>query len=173
MGIDIYARWRKQSKEEKEAQYTGFSVVSGNAGYLREAYHGAPYVTKYLVQEAFLHEGDDNVKIPASVMRQRLPVAVLMALYRNEKLYGKGKPDPSKVDEKNIGKVLQGVFDKMSDESHVEFAINLTDTEVNYGKMLIENNLLPDYAQTFVEFVELCEAKERELGEPCEISASA
>jgi len=42
-------RWNGQTKAEIEAQYTGFSVVHGHVGYLREAYHGAPYATEYLV----------------------------------------------------------------------------------------------------------------------------
>lgn len=53
MGIDIYARWRNMPKEDQEAQMTGFSAVAGDVGYLREAYHGDPYVTKYLLKEAF------------------------------------------------------------------------------------------------------------------------
>jgi hypothetical protein len=40
MGIDIYAEWRGMTVAEQGAQCTGFSAVSGDAGYLREAYHG-------------------------------------------------------------------------------------------------------------------------------------
>jgi hypothetical protein len=47
MGIDIYMRWKGQTDEETQAQFVGFSVVHGHVGYLREAYHGAPYATKY------------------------------------------------------------------------------------------------------------------------------
>ena len=46
MGIDIYARWNGQSSAEQQAQYTGFSIEHGHVGYLREAYHGAPYATR-------------------------------------------------------------------------------------------------------------------------------
>lgn len=46
MGIDIYMRWGGQSEKEIKKQYTGFSTTSGHLGYLCEAYHGAPYVTK-------------------------------------------------------------------------------------------------------------------------------
>ena len=53
MGIDIYARWEGQTEAEKEAQYTGFSTTAGAVGYLREAYHGGPYVTQWLMPEAF------------------------------------------------------------------------------------------------------------------------
>jgi predicted Rossmann fold nucleotide-binding protein DprA/Smf involved in DNA uptake len=51
MGIDIYARWKGQTRQEQEAQYTGFSVVHGHLGYLREAYHGEPYATNMKSQQ--------------------------------------------------------------------------------------------------------------------------
>ena len=53
MGIDIYARWKGQTEAEEQAQNTGFSAVHGHVGYLREAYHGEPYATRYLAAEAF------------------------------------------------------------------------------------------------------------------------
>ena len=54
MGIDIYARWRGQTEEEAEAQYSAaFSPLSGNVGYLREAYHGELYATMHVCREAF------------------------------------------------------------------------------------------------------------------------
>jgi len=69
MGIDIYARWKGITAAEKQKQYTGFNVVSGNVGYLREAYHGGPYGTKLLVKEAF---ENGSAKIPAKVLKSRL-----------------------------------------------------------------------------------------------------
>jgi hypothetical protein len=48
MGIDIYARWKGQTAEEKKAQLAGFSLEHGHVGYLREAYHGNPCATMYL-----------------------------------------------------------------------------------------------------------------------------
>ena len=53
MGIDIYMDWDNQTEEEKKAQLTGFDIGAGSVGYLREAYHGSPYATHYLVKEAF------------------------------------------------------------------------------------------------------------------------
>lgn len=83
MGIDIYMRWNGQTEEEKKAQITGFSIAHGHVGYLREAYHGAPYATEVLVPEAFDAEetGDDEeedrgVPISAKVLRERLPDAL-------------------------------------------------------------------------------------------------
>lgn len=53
MGIDIYASWHGMTYKERKAQYTGFRTDAGSVGYLREAYHGGTYVTRYLVEEAF------------------------------------------------------------------------------------------------------------------------
>jgi len=59
MGIDVYLRWDDIDEEDIEKQYTGWEVSgkAGRAGYLREAYHGGPYATEFLVAEAF--EGSD------------------------------------------------------------------------------------------------------------------
>lgn len=87
MGIDIYARWKGQTEEEKKAQYTGFSVEHGHVGYLREAYHGAPYVTHYLVREAF-DSSTYEAQIPAAVLCERLPEAIFLAKKREREVYG-------------------------------------------------------------------------------------
>ena len=124
MGIDIYARWKGQSAEEHDAQCTGFSVVHGHVGYLREAYHGEPYATRELVHEAF-ESSDHEAKIPAVVLRERLPRTLALARERERVVY-------HDTDEKFIHAVLQ----------------------------------------SFRDFVELCERKERETGEPVTIVAS-
>jgi hypothetical protein len=86
MGIDIYARWKGQTKEEERAQYTGFDVTAGKFGYLREAYHGEPYATKTFLKEAF--EADHNTAtIPAKKLVKRLPLAISEALKRQLDLY--------------------------------------------------------------------------------------
>jgi hypothetical protein len=53
MGIDAYAKWDGQTAAERDAQITGYSIVSGHVGYLREAYHGEPYATKVLFPECW------------------------------------------------------------------------------------------------------------------------
>jgi len=125
MGIDIYAKWRGQTKTEEDAQMTGFSVVDGHAGYLREAYHGEPYATRYLVAEAF-ESSSGKAEIPASVLRERLPETLRLAKERQREVYGRKGQIPD------------------------------DDPEI----------------QSFVDFVELCERKERETGEPVTIIAS-
>ena len=99
MGIDIYMHWAGQTPEDANKQITGFSVTAGEAGYLREAYHGGPYVTRWLVQESFdeswydaaTEEERDNFKghaIPAATLRARLPAAIFLALARHAVIYG-------------------------------------------------------------------------------------
>ena len=125
MGIDIYARWKNQTKREEDLQITGFSIAHGHVGYLREAYHGEPYATEYLVREAFEAAGG-KAYIHASLLRERLPHAIELAKRREREVYGR-------------------------------------------------DNALPDSEPTirsFVDFVELCEEKERETGEPVLIIAS-
>ena len=86
MGIDIYARWKGQTEQEQEAQYTGFSVVHGHVGYLREGYHGRPYATRVLVPEAFA-AANCEAQIAATLLRERLPAALEAARERCVTVY--------------------------------------------------------------------------------------
>ena len=123
MGIDIYARWKGITEEEKDAQYTGYSVIAGNVGYLREAYHGGPYATKELVKEAF--ESDTGkAPIEAKVLRERLPKVLETVAIRAKNIYNSSEEDIEEVQ------------------------------------------------KSFSDFVELCERKEEETGEPCTVVAS-
>lgn len=90
MGIDIYAKWRGMSKADKEKQYTGFATDAGKVGYLREAYHGEPYATQYLLKEAFDAETGE-AKIPAKVLLRRLPKTLRLAAERNKLVYNQPK----------------------------------------------------------------------------------
>lgn len=219
MGIDVYARWRNQTKEQKEAQFTGFSAVAGDVGYLREAYHGGPYVTKFLLEEAFdpEHFGLVNlyrnnrtgevmswedlpqdvkdapynedaydslgVQIPAAKMRERLPLAVLLAIYRDVKIYGDGKfpdgfavniEDPKQAE--SFVDALTRVFTmEMWDNSHRYIANQFTDEQVKLVEKMIEEDKLGDLneiAAAFVDFVKLAEHQEKETGEPIFVYAS-
>lgn len=125
MGIDIYAKWRGQTKAEEKAQITGFSVVHGHVGYLREAYHGEPYATRYLFKECFAGDPDGVVDIPARVLRERLPAALELVRERYTTIYYESSKD-----------------------------------EIN------------EVVRSFVNFVELCEQKEKETGVSVTIIAS-
>lgn len=124
MGIDIYARWKDQTPKQKKKQITGFSVTHGNVGYLREAYRGEHYATRYLCREAF-DKNSGEAKISAKLLRERLPRTLEVVEKRERTIY-------KQTDQKEIDKVKQ----------------------------------------SFIDFVELCELKEKETGEPCTITAS-
>jgi hypothetical protein len=183
MGIDIYAEWRDITKDEKNAQYTGFSVVHGNAGYLREAYHGGPYMTRFLVQEAF-NADEAQAPIPAATLRERLPAAVMLSIYRRHVVYGEGSPGVIDVPdgapiEQAIGSVIAKMFGEggpidqaRTGSKEAELVARITDEQKRKTAELIEARNLPDYALSIVDFVRLCEAKEAEKGEPCNIIAS-
>lgn len=178
MGIDIYLRWHGQSEEEEKAQYTGFSTEAGKVGYLREAYHGAPYVTKYFLQEAFDSESG-VAPIAASVLRERLPIAVTMAMFRHHNLYGKGK-DPANIEIAEHEDLIAGLSDhvkniftnEVNDATHKKIAEEMSEATIKNAEMLIDGGMLPAYAQSYVDFCELAEAKEKLIGKPCEIVAS-
>ena len=86
MGIDIYMRWDGMTEEDRDKQITGFDATVGEVGYLREAYHGSPYATQYLVEEAF-EDGADEVHIPATELRKRLPLTKEIVIQRFRDVY--------------------------------------------------------------------------------------
>jgi hypothetical protein len=60
MGIDIYMRPNRLDSDGGVGysdEASGFDTTAGQHGYLREAYHGGPYVTEVLVPEAFAWVG--------------------------------------------------------------------------------------------------------------------
>ena len=85
MGIDIYAKWDGMTEAEEAAQITGFSIVHGHVGYLREPYHGEPNATKQLVPEAFMYR---RAPIAAATLLQRLPDVLHVAETREREVYG-------------------------------------------------------------------------------------
>lgn len=87
MGIDVYLLWDGQTEKERNAQYTGFSIVSGHVGYLREAYHGSPYATQILINEDWGGQPKGGFAIPNANLQQRLPAAVKAAIIREGILY--------------------------------------------------------------------------------------
>jgi hypothetical protein len=87
MGIDIYAEWREQTDSERAAQVSEWlSTNSGEVGYLREAYHGEPYATRFLFAEAFDSE-TGSARIPAAQLRENLEKALELVEERARKIY--------------------------------------------------------------------------------------
>ena len=67
--------------------------MKGGVGYLREAYHGEPYATKYLCAEAFRPDG---ARIEAAVLRERLPHTLVLVEERERVIYN---ADPKLIEE--------------------------------------------------------------------------
>ena len=86
MGIDIYMRWDGMTEEDRDKQITGFDATVGEVGYLREAYHGGPYATHYLLEEAFEDDAGE-VHIPAKELRERLPLTKDIVIQRAKEGY--------------------------------------------------------------------------------------
>jgi len=88
MGIDAYMLW--EGKDEEFGRGFGFSVTSGDKGYLREAYHGSPYAIPVLLKECYENESEEeSVAIPASVLRSRLPEVIKIVIERENLVYGR------------------------------------------------------------------------------------
>jgi hypothetical protein len=128
-------------------------------------------VTKCLVAEAF-ESADGVAAIPSCTLRERLPAAVLMHLYRDRKLYSGGN-DPSRIEVADLEAALRNIgVNEIADTSHEEFVGALAPEGIATAERLIKERMLPDTALAFVDFVELCERKEAETGEPVRILAS-
>src|SRR5947209_14236872 len=91
MGIDIWASWDPE-RGAKDA-------ALGDVRYFREAYHGGPYVTHYLLSEVFAYPGH-NVFIPAETLRKRLPEALRIAALRERIVYHSTDEDLAAVRER-------------------------------------------------------------------------
>lgn len=129
MGIDIYLYWDNMAPEDREAQYTGFSTVSGYVGYLREAYHGDPYATRVLMPEAFEWEpGEDfdpdaddavwGVEIPASTMADRIEHVAKVVEERERTIYNETDPDSIKQVVKAFVDFVELAKQKEAEQGH-------------------------------------------------------
>jgi hypothetical protein len=99
-----------------------------------------------------------------------------MSMYREHKVYGAGDPSLVDLDQKETDqllKMISNIFEhEVRDESHKDFVRALDAKSLETAKRLIEAGALAPVQRSFVKFVELCERKERETGQPCRIVAS-
>ena len=153
--------WKKVS----EAYDAMFAV-----GYLRENYHGGPYVTRYLVREAFEAE-EHEVAIPAAVLRERLPASVMLAIYRDHVVYGE-EAGIIMLNPDALANILSEV-DQLPSGANEDALVNqITQSQREQVTRLIATRALSAEAMRFVEFVEQCEAQEARTGRPCMVRAS-
>ena len=192
MGIDIYATWKGMTDEEKEAQYTGFSVEHGHIGYLREAYHGEPYVSSILIPESYEHEDyvddleDSNyqgVEIDASVMEERLPAAVITSLQREATVYKNTDARDLLMEigiepiftMRNEGETLRGALERIKGDIsrlHDEPSQVPIPQKAITGAWLIRVMKQSPPTKSIIDFVALCREKQDETGLPCRVANS-
>jgi hypothetical protein len=171
--------YKKAQKRVSDAYNEMYSV-----GYLRESYHGGPYVTRFLVKEAF-EAKSAKAKIKAAKLKERLPAAVLLAIYRDHTVYGEALKSPGELilDEKDGGtqitETLLGIFapggpvdQARSGQTEAEIVARITPEQRAAAEALIAKRDLPRCALDYVEFVAQCAAHEAEQGKPCTIHAS-
>lgn len=100
MGIDVYLHWDGQTLEEYNQQITGWSVVHGHTGYLRESYNNGIFATKRLILEDWSKQPfNESAKkpnypgcgfvIPNAELVKRLPATLELVRLR-QKAYGEG-----------------------------------------------------------------------------------
>jgi hypothetical protein len=189
MGIDVYARWEGMTEDEEEAQYGGFSVTSGDTGYLREAYHGTPYATMVLVPECF-EPGEYKCKVKASELRKRLPEAAFTCLIREAEVYGSAlarellcimghepRLDTAKtsfdIDETDtaLQEVFATVLNQVKESRESPRHVNLPDGVTEATFRVIASRV--PVVKAYFDFVELAERKEAETGTPVTVEVSA
>jgi len=168
MGIDIYLEWDTMSEEDRKAQATGFSITSGNVGYLREAYHGGPYATRILVREAF--EADNcKAPIPAAVMRERLTSLT--------------EPDYGSTGGHKLAAAVVELISSMNAQDDNDALVQSDTTRPMSVEEAVRERMrrlypdaTPDFVNEVVEsfraFVALAEDKEKKTGKPCTVLAS-
>lgn len=159
----------KKAQAAVEAAYDAIYAE----GYMREAYHGGPYVTRYLVAEAF----DEDKAIPAAVLRERLPVAVLLAIYREQIVYRESVSPPGVIeigDSRDLlGVVVSALKEANSRDPSRDIIDKITPEQREQAARMIAAGSAPDCAKQFVRFVEQCEAHEKATGKPTMIHVSA
>lgn len=73
MGIDVYMIWRGITEEEKERQFTGYGVVHGHVGYLREAYGGDISAISLLWKDT---NWDRPIHLKVKTLEKRMPEVI-------------------------------------------------------------------------------------------------
>ena len=166
MGIDIYLKWEGMTEEDQQKQYTGMSTISGEVGYLREAYRGGPYATKILCREAF--ETDNcEAQIPAETLRERLTHVTEPVIGANGgHMVAAMFSELMKTSGMSVeGQVLSDITCPMTVEEAVRERCQRLYSDMN-------NEEIERVVQSFRDFVALAERKEAETGKPCTIYAS-
>jgi hypothetical protein len=179
VGIDIFLKWDGMENRPKDDKIEMFSTTDGHLGYLRESYRGGPYATQILVREAF-ESRTCIARIPAAKMRARLTeksqaatgcngghaIAMFMAQAVHDHKIA-GPEDFERIINENRDAIIMP--DRVTPDMSVEEAVREQYQRV-YPEAGAEH--VEAVIQSFRDFVELAERKEKELGRPCKVYAS-
>jgi len=182
MGIDIHLEWEGKDERPKDDQLSaGFSTTAGHTGYLREAYHGGPYATQILVKEAF-ESANQRAQIPAAIMLKRLTTKSkaakncnaghAMAMMLSKILQAAVVQDPEQITaalQKQLAETDLDIPESTTPAMSVEAAVYARCMRLYPGR---GDEHAKDVVQSFRDFVELAERKEKETGKPCTVYAS-
>ena len=168
MGIDVYREWPGPEEERKikDNQPDWCTTTQGYLGYLRESYHGGPYATKLLVREAFDAE-KCRADIPAAVMRERLTTVTTPAMNAD----GGHKAAEAMVAMMQLAGAKSEspvIRDGRTEAMSVEDAVRAR-YKTLYNS---DEEEITEIVQSFRDFVDLAERKEKEHGRPCTVYAS-
>jgi hypothetical protein len=176
MGIDVYMSGSPRLREE-----LGWH---GRAGYLRESYHGGPYAIPVLLPEGWERDPEEGYfPIAAATLRERLPATVFTALARQAIVYGDQDASTGKIDlgdaavmpppdgelDEGALKAIRDLFSNLTFPDPEAPLPDLSEEQHRAIADMIAACNLPQDALEIVDFVELAERQEREIGEPVEI----
>jgi hypothetical protein len=180
MGIDIFLMWDGIEKRAQDDKIEHFSITSGHLGYLRESYSGAPYATQILVREAF-ESRTCKCRIPAAKMRARLTKkskaarncngghAIAMAIAAAVQHSPVKNPHEMQTLLNELNKTGIEAPECVTPEMTVEDAVREYYTAPMYAHMSKED--VERVVQSFRDFVDLAERREKEMGKPCMVVA--
>lgn len=89
MGLDVYLRWDGITEEEKQKQYTGFSVDAGNVGYLRASYNSSMTQELTILNELF-SEMDDVCVCKYDFVKNRAKLNEVIKDYLSKNIDSEG-----------------------------------------------------------------------------------
>lgn len=196
MGIDIFLL-RDGEKVQEDDKVDWLRKNQGHVGYLREEYHGGPYATQLLVDEAF-ESLNYTAKIPAAVLRQRLTTAqntqkavaprvseqiiyALRVLTEKNKIAGVDNT-AAKNPAEEAQNLLQQITPELLQEAQKHIAtltarvpkkLSVLEAAALRERLLYDkpDEEIEDCLHSFIDFVELAERIEEEQGSPGTIYA--
>src|SRR5947209_18160397 len=123
-----------------------FSRVGGDVGYLRESYNGGPYATVALIPEDWQDQPEGGFHISAKTLRERLPAAVLCAIYRNHIVFSESATHPAKLTIEELPAAMMKGLAEADRNKRGEGIPTPNAEQLHQVELRIAQHDLPDYA---------------------------